>query len=84
VAGLRLALVTFLFNLLPAGAAASVAAAPEPVFLKTDHCTCNKNVKFSKIFMYMVLILTFFWKKRIFEFQREPTENDVNYRFGTG
>jgi hypothetical protein len=49
----------------------SVAVAPEPVFLKTDHCTRNKNVKFSKIFMYMALILTFFWKKEILNF----TEN---------
>jgi hypothetical protein len=46
----------------------SVATAPEPVFLKTDHCARNKNVKFSKIFMYMALILTLFWEKRIFEF----------------
>jgi hypothetical protein len=37
--------------------ASSVAAAPEPVFLKTDHCVSNKNVKFSKIFTYIVLIL---------------------------
>jgi hypothetical protein len=59
----------------PAGSARlvwnSVAAAPEPVFLKTDHCARNKNVKFSKIFTYMALILTFLGKKDFLNF----TEN---------
>ena len=49
----------------------SVAAVREPVFLKTDHCASNKNVKFSKVFTYIALILTFFGKKEFLNF----TEN---------
>ena len=49
----------------------SVAVVPEPVFLKTDHCASNKNVKFSKVFTYIALIPTFFGKKEFLNF----TEN---------
>src|SRR5882762_1459553 len=38
----------------------SSVVAPEPVFLKTDQCASNKSIKFSKIFMYIAPILTFF------------------------
>ena len=51
--------------------ACSVAAVPEPVCLKTDHCASNKNVKFSKVFTHIALILTFFGKKEFLNF----TEN---------